>query len=250
MDDTATQPEQATFPRAGSNYAPLPRGKRDGRVLAHAVQTINASSDQVFQIYSRPELLPAWQEGVVSVTVTGENSLHWVMQDPGTGKQIEFDSEVLETVPGQRHVSRIVNGPFETTTVMFSLEENAYGKGTVATLVGDFKVPGGIVGNAVAAVVSRSPEQTTIENLRHLKQLIESREIPSVEGQPTGPRGIVGKWKEFLMGENMAPPPGTTDRSRPGDLPRDAGGNTTAILLGSVAVAASLAAWFGVRRLR
>jgi len=241
---------QTTFPRTGSNYTPLPRGKHDGRVQAHAVQTINATPDQIFQIYSRPELLPAWQEGVVSVTSTGENTLHWVMQDPGTDKQIEFDSEITESVPGVRHVSRIVNGPLESTTETFTLVENAYGKGTVATLVSDYKVPGGVIANAIAAVVSRSPEQLTIENLRHLKQLIESREIPSVEGQPTGPRGIVGKWKEFMLGENLPTPPGTTDRSRPRDLPSSEDSNNTAILLGSVAVLAGLTAWFGVRRLR
>jgi uncharacterized membrane protein len=250
MDGTATQPEQPTFPRTGSNYAPLPRGKQDGRVLAHAVQTINATPDQIFQIYSRPELLPAWQEGVVSVTTTGENTLHWVVQDPGTDKQVEFDSEILEVVPGVRHVSRIVNGPVESTTATFTLAENAFGRGTIATLVTDFKVPGGAIANAVAAVISRSPEQTTIENLRHLKQLIESREIPSVEGQPTGPRGIIGKWKEFLLGENIPTPPGTTDRSRPQDLPVDHEGNKTAILLGCVALIAGLTAWFGVRHLR
>jgi len=250
MDGTATQPEQPTFPRTGSNYAPLPRGKHDGRVLAHAVQTINATADQIFQVYSRPELLPAWQEGVVSVTSTGENTLHWVVQDPGTNKQTEFDSEILESQPGVRHVSRIVNGPVESTTATFTLVENAHGKGTLATLVTDFKVPGGIIGNAVAAVISRSPEQTTIENLRHLKQLIESREIPSVEGQPAGPRGAIGRWKQFMMGENLPTPPGTTDRSRPRDLPNSDDRNRKAIILGSVAVVAGVTAWFGARRLR
>jgi len=249
MDGTATQPEQPTFPRSGSNYAPLPRGKHDGRVLAHAVQTINAKAEQIFQIYSRPELLPAWQEGVVSVTTTGDTTLHWVMQEPGTDKQIEFDSEILESVPGVRHVSRIVNGPFESSTDTFTLAENAFGRGTIATLISDYKVPGGVIANAVAAVISRTPEQLTIENLRHLKQLIESREIPSVEGQPTGPRGIIGKWKEILMGENIPTPPGTTDRSRPQDLPADES-NKTAILLGSVALIAGLTAWLGVRHLR
>lgn len=249
MADTVPQ-QQPTFPRGGSNYAALPRGKENGRVLAHAVQTVQASPEQVFNIYSRPELLPAWQEGVVSVSATGDTTLHWVMQDPGTGKQYEFDSETLENVPGQRHVSRITNGPFESTTETATFEQDVFGRGTVVKLVCDYKVPGGILTNAIGAVVSRSPEQLTIENLRHLKQLVESREIPSVEGQPAGPRGVVGKWKQLLMGENLPTPPGTSDRARPQDMPEENTSSTTPLILGTVIAAAGVAAWLGVRKLR
>lgn len=58
-----------------------------------------------------------------------------------------------------------------------------------------------------------------IENLRHLKELIESGEIPSVEGQPAGRRGISGSLKKFMLGENMPTPPGTSDRAKPQDMP-------------------------------
>lgn len=247
-----TQALQAsTFPRSGNTYAPLPRSKGDGRVVAHAVQTINATPEQVYQVYARPELLPAWQEGVVSVTPTGENTLHWVMEEPGTGKQIEFDSGIVEALPGVRHVSRILNGPFESTTDTITFEASPNDRGTVVTLVSDFKVPGGLVGNAVAAVVARSPEQLAIENLRHLKQLIESTEIPSVEGQPAGPRGVVGRVKQFMMGENLPTPPGSSDRARPRDLPEAAAGHdNSAMVLGGVAALIALSAWYGIRRLR
>ncbi|AFL86885.1 Polyketide cyclase / dehydrase and lipid transport [Terriglobus roseus DSM 18391] len=238
--------EQVKFPRQGSDYTPLPRSKQDGRVVAHAVQTINATPHEVYQVYSRGELLPTWQEGVISVTATGDNTFHWLIEDPGTRKQMEFDSEVLEAVPGERHVSRIVNGPLESTTNTITFVEHPAGRGTIVAMISDFRVPGGVLANAVAAVVSRSPEQTTIENLRHLKELIESKEIPTVEGQPAGPRGVMGKWKQFLMGENMPTPPGTSDRARPQDMPEEAS-SISPLLIGGVAVVAGAAAWYGVR---
>ncbi len=211
--------QDVRFPRAGHTYTPLPSSKESGRVQAHAVQTIHATPEQIYNVYTRIELLPTWQEGVVSVERTGEHTLHWKMQDPGTRRQFEFDSEELESTPGKRHVARITSGPTAGTTDVLSLEPHPAGRGTIATLISDYKLPGGWVTNAVTAVVSRSPAQITIENLRHLKELVESNEIPSVEGQPAGRRGMSGALKKFLLGENMPTPPGTSNRARPQDMP-------------------------------
>jgi hypothetical protein len=79
----------------------------------------------------------------------------------------------------------------------------------LVTLQQEFKVPGGSLGNAAAAAAKRSPAQTIKENLRHFKQLAETGEIPSVKGQPHGPRGVVGGIKEWMYGETRPTPPGT-----------------------------------------
>ena len=233
MLETAQTIGDIRFPKAGSNWTPLPRGKQSNRVQAHAVQTIRATPKEVYNTYARAELLPAWQEGVVSVQRTGENKLHWKIQDPGTGTPMEFDSEELEKVPGQRHVSRITTGPLAGTTATLTLEPHHAGRGTITTLISDFTVPGGWFTNAVASVVSRSPQQTVIENLRHMKELIESGQIPTVEGQPAGRRGISDKLRQILMGENLPTPPGTRVAARPQDEPETAKSSGT---LGSRAV--------------
>ncbi|GAA3749273.1 SRPBCC family protein [Terriglobus aquaticus] len=212
--------QEVRFPRTGNAYTPLPNDSEGNRLRAHAVATINASPEEVYNTYASIDLLPIWQEGVVSVTRIGGNKLHWVMQDPGTGVQTEFDAEELELVPGKRHVSRVLTGPTAGTTDILSLEPHPAGRGTVATMIVDGTVPGGAIANAVAGVISRSPRQLVIEDLRHLKELIESSQIPSVEGQPAGRRGISGKLKQLLMGENLPTPPGTSDRAHPQDLPR------------------------------
>jgi uncharacterized membrane protein len=211
---------EVRFPRRGEAYSPLPDEKKDGHARAHAVQTINADPMTIYSLWRREEVLPLWMEGVVSVTRTSESTSHWVMQVPGTEKQMEFDAEIVQDEPGRRLVSRVKNGPTAGTTDDVTFSAHPSGRGMVVTLVSDFVVPGGILGNAVAAVVSRSPRQITIENVRHLKELVESGEIPRVTGQPAGPRGLMGKWKEFILGETNPTPPGTSETEQPQDLPR------------------------------
>ena len=210
---------EGTFPRKGAVWQPLPKGKQGKQTAAHTVQTIRATPEQVYNLYTRVEFMPAWMEGVVHVQTTGAKTMHWTMQDPGTGKQFEFDSEVVESVPGKRYVSKVTSGPTAGTTDTLTLAEHPSGRGTIATLVSEFTIPGGLFTRAATAVVSRSPSQITIENLRHLKEIVEAGEIPTVEGQPAGRRGMSGKLKQLLYGENMPTPPGTSNRARPEDMP-------------------------------
>jgi uncharacterized membrane protein len=238
-----------TFPRKGADYVALPSDSSKERVSAHAVQTIAAGAEEIFNLYSRAEAIPVWQDGVISVTPIEGGKHHWIMEDPTSGSQIEFDSEVLIATPGVRHVSRIVSGPFTGTTDTITFEAHPHGRGTVVTWISDFFLPAASLSNALAGLISRSPKQAVIENLRRLKQLMESGQIPSVEGQPAGPRGITGTWKRFLLGENIPPPPGTSDRAQPRDMPQHE--NThTAWMLASVAVVAGATAWYGLRTLR
>lgn len=238
------------FPRKGTDYVPLPSSNGKERVTAHAVQTIAAPPQHIFDLYARTEVIPTWQEGVISVTPVGNSRYHWIVEEPSTGAQTEFDSEVVTSIPGVRHVSRVQDGPFAGSTDSLTFEEHPHGRGTIVTWVSEFVLPAASVSSAIASITSRGPQQAVVENLRRLKQLVESGQIPSVEGQPAGPRGIVGRWKQFLLGENLPVPPGTSDRARPRDLPQHASMSQSPWLLAAVAVVAGALAWYGVRSIR
>ena len=205
----------ATFPLAkqtGSTYsAPALKGE-EGEVVGYAVQTIDRDPEALYALWSDVESIPLWQEHVVSVTRTGDRTSHWVMGNPEDpdGKRVEFDSEITESTPGSRIAWRsLTPGVEQSGSVTF--EETGTGRGTRVTLHQGAKVPGGSLGNAVAAVAKRSPRQTVIENLRHFKEMAETGEIPSVAGQPHGDRGISGAIKEWMYGETNPTPPGSSE---------------------------------------
>ena len=57
-------------------------------------------------------------------------------------------------------------------------------------------------------IVGRNPKQAVIENLRHFKALAETGEIPRIQGQPHGPRGLVAGVKKSMYGEEITTPAG------------------------------------------
>ncbi len=199
----------------GEHFSPLAQKKKDGYVYAHAVQTILADAETLYKLWSDVRSIPLWQEHVVSVIPQSGNVSHWIMGDPDdpNSKRVEFDSEVYEQTPGSRIAWRSISGDVDQTgEVNFVPIQKGEFSGTRVTLIEVMKVPGGSLGNAAAATAKRSPQQTVIENLRHFKQLVESGEIPSVKGQPHGPRGTVGGIKEWALGENNPTPPGTSEQ--------------------------------------
>jgi uncharacterized membrane protein len=195
--------------KEGGVYAPLPEGTQDGVVTAHALQTIGVDAQALYELWSDVSKFPLWQEHVVSVTPTGAKTSHWVIGNPedADGKRVEFDSEVTEDVPGRKIAWRSISEDVQQSGSV-TFEEAT--RGTLVTLIQAVKVPGGALGNAVAAVAKRSPAQTVKENLRHFKELAETGEIPSVKGQPHGPRGTIGGIKEWMFGETNPTPPGTS----------------------------------------
>jgi uncharacterized membrane protein len=216
MSTTAQSPTRTAFPLAkqqGSRYLPPAKSTGDGDLSAHAVQSILVEADELYELWRNVNTIPRWQEFVVSVTPLREKVSHWVMGNPedATGKRVEFDAEITEDIAGRKIAWQSVSEGVDQSGVV-TFEPLANGRGTLVTLTQNTKIPGGSFGNAVAAVAMRSPRQVVIENLRHFKQLAETGEIPSVKGQPHGPRGISGKVKEWMYGETSPTPPGTSEQ--------------------------------------
>ena len=197
----------------GTVYKPLPQKTEGGYVTAHAVQTIAADAQTLYTLWRNLEAIPRWQEYVVSVKELGAGKSHWVMGNPedADGKRIEFDSQIERDDPGQRiGWKSVTEGVEQEGVVTFEPAEN--GRGTIVTLIQKQRVPGGVLGNAVAATAKRGPKQIVIEDLRHFKEMVEAGEIPSVAGQPHGPRGVSGSVKEWMLGENNPTPPGSSEQ--------------------------------------
>jgi uncharacterized membrane protein len=202
------------FPAAadrGGIFSPLPQDMKDGQMRAHAVQTILADAQTLYRLWRDVTASPRWQEFVVSAEPKSATISHWVLGDPDNpkGKRMEYDSEIVEDVPGERIAWRSLDPDIhEAGEVIFRKAPGD--RGTVVILQEYARVPGGRLGVAAAAIARRTPRQIVIEDLRHFKQIAEAGEIPSVARNPHGPRGMIGEFKQRLYGENNPTPPGTS----------------------------------------
>jgi uncharacterized membrane protein len=161
------------------------------------------------------EAAPLWQEQIQQVTRTGPTTTHWVMRasdkhEKTHNKTIEWDSEILADEPGRRIAWRSVGGDSDNAgEVIF--ERSPGNRGTMVTVLQEFRM--GKLASTWETIVGRNPKQAIIENLRHFKALAETGEIPTIQGQPHGPRGTVAGIKKSMYGEEIKTPPGLSRKA-------------------------------------
>lgn len=203
------KPNAEEVPRSGSagmivngHYAPPPVDG-DGKQWVRTSVLIKGDPGELYRLWHNVEAAPLWQEQIASVVRTGEKTSHWIMQSGSS--TIEWDSEILADEPGRRIAWQSVGGESDNAgEVIF---EPAPGeRGTIVTVLQEFRM--GKLASAWETVRGRNPKQAVRENLRHFKQMVESGELPRTEGQPHGPRGVVGSVKQSAYAEKIPVPPG------------------------------------------
>lgn len=158
---------------------------------APAVITINRSAEEVYRFWRRLENLPRFMTHLRSVAATGERTSHWTVEALGT--TVEWDAEITDDVPGERIAWRAVEDADVPNEGVVTFAAAPGGRGTEVRVEIDYAPPAGKIGKAFAALLGVEPGQTAQQELRRLKQLLETGEIPTTDGQPHGARSLLGK---------------------------------------------------------
>ncbi|MDX6464830.1 MAG: hypothetical protein QOH35_3798 [Acidobacteriaceae bacterium] len=184
-------------------YLPPPEDK-DGKLWVRSSALIQRDRGDLYSLWRNVKVAPVWQEQITQVVVTGDRTSHWVMESGG--KTIEWDSEILADEPGKRIAWRSIGGDSDNAgEVIF--DEAPGDRGTMVIVLQEFRM--GKLASAWETFVGRNPKQAVIENLRHFKALAETGEIPRIQGQPHGDRGLIGKAKASTYAETIPTPSGS-----------------------------------------
>jgi uncharacterized membrane protein len=125
-----------------------------------------------------------------SVKDLGDNRSHWVAKTAGI--PIEWDAEIVDDDPGSMIAWRSVESAMlrHAGIVRFSAADPR--PGTIVEVEIEIRLPLGPLTRAFSNVFDKLPEAQIGMDLRSLKQLLETGEVATVDGQSSG-RAALGR---------------------------------------------------------
>jgi uncharacterized membrane protein len=164
----------------------------DGRIQVRSSIRVNATPAACYGAWRKPEQLPRWMGHIERVEPTeAEGRSRWIARGPG-GSSTAWDVETVREVPGSELAWRSMPGSMIETEGSVRFERDPSGRGTLVHLDTEYRTPAGAAWHAVAVSWNARTDAPLAGDLRRFKAYIETGEIPTTAGQPSGPRGALG----------------------------------------------------------
>ncbi len=176
-------------------------GEHAMTVDALATVTIDASPEALYDRWRDLPGLPSIHRHVLAVEDLGSGRSRWQVRGPGK-RVLQWDAELLHEEPGHRLTWRSLPGGDLDHEGEVTFQEVPGGRGTVVTVGLRYAPPGARFGAALAGLMGHAPNRTLREDLRRFKQLVETGEIATTEGQPSGRTAPAGQG--LKLGQQVA----------------------------------------------
>jgi len=148
-----------------------------GGVNVHESVRMQRPVDEIFTFWRRLANLPRFMQHLESVTDLDGGRSHWVAKGPA-GIRVEWDAEIFNEVPNTLLAWRSLPGSDVVTAGSVNFKSVRNGTECEVSVNLQYDPPAGKAGAAMAALFGREPSQTIREDLRQLKRLLETGEIP------------------------------------------------------------------------
>ena len=142
------------------NPAPAAPEATETMVVEEAI-TISRPREEVFTFLQRAENLPALADEAVQIT---------------------------RDVPASELAWRATRGDELTHFGSLEVRDAPGGRGTIVGVRLEYLPSGGSLGAAISHLMGRSPQRVLADKLRRARALLETGEVPTTAGQPTGKR--------------------------------------------------------------
>lgn len=147
--------------------------------------TIGEAPEELYDRWRDPETFAAILGHFAEVTQRDDDRYRWTVHGP-YGQDIGWETHVVDSEPGE-----FVRWATPTDAVLPSegtvrFTEAAGDRGTVVTLSVTFDPPGGTLGSAALEQFDIAPKTLVGVALDRFKSLVESGEIPTLSGNPSG----------------------------------------------------------------
>jgi uncharacterized membrane protein len=140
--------------------------------------TINRPVLEVFRFWRNFQNLPRFMDHLEAVTVIDETRSHWVAKGPA-GTHAEWDAVIHREIDDELIAWRSLPGSEINNAGSVHFSPSADGAGTDVRVVLSYEPPAGKVGVAVATLLGEEPSKQVADDLRRLKQVLDSGEVLS-----------------------------------------------------------------------
>jgi uncharacterized membrane protein len=164
------------------------RGDSVPRVLiARADVLVNSDREALYRFWRDFENLSLFMVNIESVTVSQDGLATWIALGP-LGTRIIWESRVVSERENEAIEWQSLPGSVLFVEGSVHFRPAPANRGTIVSAMMRFRPQPGAAAHALAAMLGRYPNFLMRHNLRRMKALIETGEIPTIEGQTHGPR--------------------------------------------------------------
>lgn len=155
-------------------------------VNARVILTINKPREEVYSFWRELSNLPKFMSHIKTVVPLTETTSRWTLKLPWETGEISWESLIVKDEPNQ-----LIGWHSEKMALLENSGKAEFidapnGRGTVVSLVVSYHPPAGEFGRKIANLLSPAFENVLKQDLRNFKQLMETGEIASTHGQPSG----------------------------------------------------------------
>lgn len=170
-----------------------------GEVDVQKSITVNRPMEECYRFWRDFQNFPRFMKHLDEVSVTSDTRSHWRAKAPA-GTTVAWDAEITVDHPGELLAWHSLEGADIENAGTVRFERAPGGRGTVVRVDLLYQPPGGKAGSLIAKLFGEEPAMQIEQDLRRFKQLIETGEIPTTAGQPSGPRSMITRLL-FKQGE-------------------------------------------------
>ncbi len=127
--------------------------------------------------------LPRFCKQLRDVTIIDSLRSRWTVNGPGD-KPLTWEAELIEDIPEEFISWRSVEKAEFENAGSVRFRPAPADRGTEVQLIMTYNPPGGPLGSLIAKLTAKEPAVLLREQLRRFKQLMETGEIATTDGQP------------------------------------------------------------------
>jgi uncharacterized membrane protein len=164
----------------------------DGSIELAKSIAINRPAEELYRFWRELENLPKVMSHLQSVRSNGAGHSHWVANLVGK-KTLEWDAEITKDLPNELIAWRALDGSPLAHEGFVHFKPLTQDRGTMITVKLQLAAERGGIAAGVTKLLGELPEQQIGNDLRRFKQLMETGEITTTEGQPSGRRSMLSR---------------------------------------------------------